>query len=144
MGKRSCSSSPGGIREDCGPAVQGAAKMVDKASRKRAGEELAPAPKRQRQEQQGPRLIEAALPPPLQMGFVHGGSECAFLLSIEHTKICKKILGPQAHNKYIYVYIIFLTKAPFPASLSVWRGPHRIGLLGKPPASAAFVTFKSQ
>jgi hypothetical protein len=29
----------------------------------------------------------------------------AFLLSIEHTKICKKILGPQAHNKYIYIYI---------------------------------------
>jgi hypothetical protein len=73
LGKRSCSSSPGGIREDCGPAVQGAAKMVDKTSRKRAGEELAPALKRQRQEQQGPRC-EAALPPPLQMGFVHGGS----------------------------------------------------------------------
>ncbi len=54
--------------------MQGAAKMVNKASRKKAGEELVPAPKRQRQEQQGPRLIEAALPPPLQMGFVHSGS----------------------------------------------------------------------
>jgi uncharacterized membrane protein YgcG len=51
-----------------------AAKMAEKASRKRAGEELAPAPKRQRVEQQRPRWIEAAPPPPLQMGFVRGGS----------------------------------------------------------------------
>jgi hypothetical protein len=51
-----------------------AAKMAEKASRKRAGEELAPAPKRQKVEQQRPRWIEAAPPPPLQMGFVRGGS----------------------------------------------------------------------
>jgi hypothetical protein len=51
-----------------------AAKMVEKASKKRAGEELAPAPKRQRIEQQRPRWIEADPPPPLQMGFVRGGS----------------------------------------------------------------------
>ncbi len=51
-----------------------AAKMAEKASRKRAVEELAPAPKRQRVEQQRPRWIEAAPPPPLQMGFVRGGS----------------------------------------------------------------------
>ena len=48
--------------------------MSEKASRKRTGEELAPAPKRQRVEQQRPRWIEAAPPPPLQMGFVRGGS----------------------------------------------------------------------
>ncbi len=51
-----------------------AVKMVEKASMKRAGEELAPAPKRQRQEQQRPRWIDGAPPPPLQMGFVRGGS----------------------------------------------------------------------
>jgi hypothetical protein len=52
-----------------------AAKMDVKANRKRAGEEIAPAPKRLRQEQQQrPRWIEAAPPPPLQMGFVRGGS----------------------------------------------------------------------
>jgi hypothetical protein len=51
-----------------------AAKMEEKASRKRTGEELAPAPKRQRVEQQRPRWIEAAPLPPLQMGFVRGGS----------------------------------------------------------------------
>jgi hypothetical protein len=48
--------------------------MAEKASRKRVGEELAPAPKRQKVEQQRPRWIEAAPPPPLQMGFVRGGS----------------------------------------------------------------------
>jgi hypothetical protein len=48
--------------------------MAKKASRKRTGEELAPAPKRQRVEQQRPRWIEAAPPPPLQIGFVRGGS----------------------------------------------------------------------
>jgi hypothetical protein len=49
--------------------------MDVKANRKRAGEEIAPTPKRQHQElQQRPRWIEEAPPLPLQMGFVRGGS----------------------------------------------------------------------
>jgi hypothetical protein len=55
--------------------LEEAVKMDDKANRKRAGEEIAPAQKRQCQEQQQrPRWIEAARPPSLQMGFVRGGS----------------------------------------------------------------------
>jgi hypothetical protein len=55
--------------------LEDAVKMDDKANRKRAGEEIAPAQKRQRQEQQQrPHWIEAAQPPSVQMGFVRGGS----------------------------------------------------------------------
>jgi hypothetical protein len=49
--------------------------MVEEASRKRAGESVESAPKRQKMEQQRPRWIETtAPPPPLQMGFVRGES----------------------------------------------------------------------